>query len=81
MFSYVHSHVQVQVFYTVNYGKGCSAAKYCIYLLTSFISFAGKFDTEFRRRISKKQTWICERTVLSYEETQISNINGSKYTE
>jgi hypothetical protein len=27
----------------VKHGKGCSTAKYCIYLVTSFITVAGKF--------------------------------------
>jgi len=36
----------MQVFYKVKYSKGCSTAKYCIYLLTSFITFAGQFTIQ-----------------------------------
>jgi hypothetical protein len=36
----------MKVFYKVKYSKGCSSAKYCIYLLTSFSTFAGQFTTQ-----------------------------------
>jgi hypothetical protein len=36
----------MQAFYKVKYNKGCSTAKYCIYLLTSFITFAGQFTIQ-----------------------------------